>query len=201
MVNGARAITRYRLIWLAIIVAVVAVTLLAVFARPFTPVAIEDVKSAVREDNPPGKSYSEEKFGQLVANMQELELSLSSGSGDLRLRVWAEQASKDKQTYQITNGALQFAMENHNTLLVRVEDAKFAAEEHAVSVSGSLTGYITGSNQYFEARRLSWDMNTNEVQTEKVMYIAPNIQVSGECMCLDMDTGNVRFEGTVEASV
>jgi len=198
---GAGAITRYRIIWLAVVAAGVVVTLLIVFGRPFTPVALEDVKSAVREDNPTSQSYSEEKFGQLVANMHELEMSLSSGSGDLRLRVWAEEAVKDKRSYAINNGALQFAMENRNTLLVRVEDARFAEEDQAVKVSGSLTGYITGSNQYFEAKQLSWDMSTNEVRTEKVTYIAPNIQVSGECMCLDMDTGNVRFEGTVEASV
>jgi hypothetical protein len=117
------------------------------------------------------------------------------------VRIWARQAEKNETGYAIEDGVLQFAMEERSTLMLHVEDATFTAATDIVELSGSLTGHVTGSDQYFEATKLTWKLDSTLVRTDKVVYRAPNIDVSGERMILDLASGEVRFEGQVEAGV
>jgi hypothetical protein len=201
MRNGAGFITRYRITWLLMLAAVVAVTLVLVFSRSVPPVSIEDVKPSVYRANKPEPEYQEERFADLIIDMNELEISLSSSDGSLKVRIWAREAVKNQAGYAIADGVLQFAMEERSTLLLRVQDAVFTLATGEVNVSGSLVGHVTGSDQYFEAQKLSWFQDESLIHTDKVTYRAPSIDVSGERMTLDLETGVVRFEGAVKAGV
>ena len=201
MRNGAGLVTRYRITWLMLLVLAIAVTLLLIFGRSVTPVASTDVKPSIITKNQPEQQYEEEPFADLIVNMTELELSLSSSDGALKVRIWARQAEKNQAGYAIADGVLQFAMEERSTLLLRVQNAEFAMATGEVAVSGSLVGHITGSSLFFETQELIWRQDENRINTAKVTYRAPNIEVTGERMTLDLETGVVRFEGAVEAGV
>lgn len=201
MRNGAGLVTRYRITWIVMLALAIAVTLALVFCRSVIPVPMEDVKPSVQNAAQSEQQYEEEPFADLIVNMTELELSLSSGDGSLKVRIWAREAEKNLTGYSISDGVLQFAMEERSTLMLRVQDAIFTLATGEVEVSGSLVGHITGSSQYFEAQKLTWRQDENLIHTAKVLYRAPSIEVSGEHMNLDLETGVVQFEGAVEAGV
>lgn len=223
MRNGKALITRYRIGWLLLVALfVIAVVWLVVVSSP-APVAPGDVRSAVQVENPPAQTVQEgtRMLQRLKANMTELQLTVSAGEGQLRLRIWAAAARKDGSRYAIEDGLLQFEMENRDTLLLRVEDAVLQYDQRAellaaaldslwwlrtpsagaLRVNGSLTGLIVGTDQYFEATGLLWDQLSSQIRTSTVTYRAGGIEVDGERMCLDLVTGEITFEGPVEARV
>lgn len=223
MRNGKALITRYRISWLLVVgLFVIVVVWLVVVSSP-SPVAPGDVRSAVESENPPAQRLKsdDEMLERLKANMTELELTVSAGEGQLRLRVWAAAAKKEGSRYEIDDGLLQFEMESRDTLLLRVEDGALEYSTHALQlarmleslwwldppptgvlwVNGALTGRIVGTDQYFEATGLIWDQFSGQIRTDTVEYRAGGVEVNGQCMCLDLLTGEINFEGAVEASV
>ena len=70
-----------------------------------------------------------------------------------------------------------------------------------VRISGSLSGYISGTKQYFETTELVWYMSSTDVKTNTVSYRTPNMTVRGERMNLDLATRHITFEGAVEAGM
>lgn len=193
--------TLYRLGWLGLLVLAVAVTLWLVFGRPAAPVDLADVKPKYASPEAAAPKIQEEPFADLILSMNEMELSLSSSDGSLKVRMWASKAEKNETGYSLEDGVLQFAMEDHNTLMLRVQEATFTTATDTVELSGSLVGHVTGSDQYFEATKLTWNRNETVIHTDKVVYRAPNIDVSGERMTLDFTTGVVSFEGEVQAGI
>jgi lipopolysaccharide export system protein LptC len=211
--RGGGIVTRYRLGWLGLVVLAVAATLLLVFGRQVAPVPLEDVKPSIAPPDRSVPEFQEKPFADLIVNMSELELSLSSSDGALKLRIWATKADKTERGYELEDGVLQFAMEERGTLVLRVQEATFTIATDTVELSGSLVGQIMSNDQaddrnrgldnyqYFEATKLIWNLNEDMVHTDKVVYRAPNIDVSGERMTLDLSTRVVTFEGKVEAGV
>ena len=167
MRNGQALITRYRVRWLLLVALfVIVVAWLVVVSSP-SPVAPGDVRSAVQSENPPAQRLKGEgeMLERLKADMTELQLTISAGEGQLRLRVWAAAAKKEGTRYEIDDGLLQFEMENRDTLLLRVEDGALEYSAHALQlartleslwwmkppstgvleVNGALTGLIVGT--------------------------------------------------------
>jgi len=194
-------VTAYRLTWLAMLAIVVAITLWLALGRRVEPVSPEDVRPSIATPVNLTQEYQKEPFADLIVNMSELELSLNSSDGSLKLRIWARKAEKNETGYEIEDGALQFEMAEGSVLELHVQDATFTAATDIVELSGSLTGHVTGSDQYFAATKLTWKLDGTLIRTDKVVYRAPNIDVSGERMTLDLASGEVRFEGQVEAGV
>ena len=223
MRNGQALITRYRVRWLLLVALfVIVVAWLVVVSSP-SPVAPGDVRSAVQSENPPAQRLKGEgeMLERLKADMTELQLTISAGEGQLRLRVWAAAAKKEGTRYEIDDGLLQFEMENRDTLLLRVEDGALEYSAHALQlartleslwwmkppstgvleVNGALTGLIVGTDQVVEATGLIWDQFSGQIRTDTVEYRAGGVEVSGQCMCLDLLTDEIYFEGAVEASL
>jgi len=179
------------------------------------PVPPEDVKPSIAPPDRSDIEIQEEPFADLIVNMSELELSLSSSVGELKVLLLAHQAEKNETGYAIEDGKLQFAIEERSTLELRVQDATLTTSDgitatDTLELSGYLVGHVTGSDQYFEATRLTCDLNGVKtdsedvvyyVYTDKVVYRAPSIDVSGERMILELPSGIVKFEGRVEASI
>jgi hypothetical protein len=214
--SGAGIVTTYRLTWLVLLALVVAATVWLALGRRIVPVPANEVRPTIAAQEEPQQEYRQEPFADLIIEMNEIELSLSSREGSLKLRVWAREAEKNETGYAISDGVLQFAMEERSTLLLHVQDASLATATDTVELSGSLVGHVmdgsqtgevqpdaddTGGDQYFEATRLTWNMNESVIRSDKVVYRAPSIDVSGERMILDLATGGIEFEGKVEAGV
>lgn len=211
--RGGGIVTVYRLGWVGLLALAVVVTIWLAFGRQVALVAPEDVKPSIARSDEPEPEFREEPFAELTVDMYEPELSLSSDDGSLKLQIRAKQAEKNESGYALTDGVLQFAIEERSVLLLWVKDAAFTAATDTVVLSGSLVGRITGSNQdgdqdsdqgnyqYFEATRLTWDRREPVVRTDKVVYRTKNIDVNGERMALNLRTGEVNLEGKVEAGV
>jgi hypothetical protein len=218
MRSGAGIVTAYRLTWLVMLAIVVAITLWLALGRRVAPVAPEDVKPSIAKPEALTQEYQEEPFADLIVNMSELELSLSSSDGKMKLRLWATRAEKNETGYAIEDGVLQFAIEERSNLMLHVQDATFTTATDTVELSGSLVGHVMSGtdeenqepDQYFEATKLTWKLDGTTTDTgeivwyvyaDKVVYRAPKIDVSGERMILELPSGKVRFEGQVEAGV
>jgi hypothetical protein len=205
MRSRAPLLSGYWLFWAAVLVAfglavwwVVAVWL---HSPRFTEVKPEEVQStAVPTPNPEPQNIGE-AAGPLKIDVNKAELSLSSGDGELKMRLWAAKASKIEDYFTIDEGTLQFTMKDHNTLLLRVTDAEYRRNRGVATVSGTLVGSIEGTGQYFSAEKLSWDQAGHTVTTETVRYVGPHVDVTGKQMRINMDTGVVTFEGPVEAAI
>ena len=131
------------------------------------------------------------------------------------MKLWMDKATKSSSPagapdsdgplgggdYQITSGALQFVLGDKQTLLLRVTDGRYLQAKDIATVSGTLVGYLQGSQQWFTAERVVWDSHGQTLNAETVRYVAPGFEVSGSKMSVDLTTDEVRFEGPVEAGV
>jgi hypothetical protein len=210
---------------------VIVVAWLVVISRPAPVAPGDVRSAVHSENPPAQRLEGEEEMlERLKANMTELELTVSASEGQLRLRVWAAAARKDETRYEIDDGLLQFEMENRDTLLLRVEDALLTLDPRLtrmfstldslwwmstpvaglLRVERSLTGIIierrspgqeAGTNSYFEATGLLWDGIHGMINAGSVTYSAGDIEVNGQSMLLNLRTGEINFEGAVEASL
>lgn len=150
--------------------------------------------------NPP-EQQAQPRPGPVTVDVNGASLTLSSSDGSLQMRVWADQAVKNGQTYTVSEGALQFVLENRDTLLVRVTDAKLQSDKNVARVDGALLGHLLASGQYFSAKHLIWSLNEKYVTVEDMTYIGPSIEVHGRQMRIDLASGTIDFQGSVEAGV
>jgi hypothetical protein len=84
---------------------------------------------------------------------------------------------------------------------VRVTDAKLQADSSMARVDGALLGHLVSSGQYFSAKHLLWSLNEKYVTVEDITYIGPSIEVHGRQMRIDLASGTIDFQGSVEAGV
>ena len=121
--------------------------------------------------------------------------------GDVEMRLWVKTGTRDGSTFKLIEGTMQFLLKDKRTLLLRITDGSFASEEGRVRVEGSITGNVDGTSQYFEARQLVWSEHSNQVETHSVRYIGPYVDVTGDNMIIDVETGQVFFDGPVTAGI
>jgi hypothetical protein len=129
------------------------------------------------------------------------EFVIKSADGSLVMHVWADEARKDEGRYSVREGVLQFVMDQKNTLILKVSNANFSDASGIARVSGTIVGHIVGSEQFFSAEDLTWDQSTEQVRATTVSFVGPSLEVKGERMVIELDTGEVRFDGTVTAGV
>jgi hypothetical protein len=195
----------YRLFWLAVLLLLGGGTWWLLFISPqadiFTQVVPEEVKSVALDDsNPPAESVGKDE-GPIKVEISKATLTVASTDGELKMRVWADKAVKNAGVYKLQEGALEFALQNRETLLLRVSDAGFRVEANTARVEGTIIGQIKQSNQFFSAEKLSWNLSSHSVRAERVRYVGPNIEVSGAAMTIDLATGVVEFDGPVQAGI
>ena len=183
MRTNAGLVTRYRVRWLTIVVAFVGVLVWLVVNHSSSPVDADDVKSAVKEANPPPQTIKQQA-GPLNINTENLELSLSSGDGSLVMRIWAGSARKIGSRYEISNGAMQFVTDESDTVLLQLEDAVYTQDEGVARIEGSIIGHISGSEHYFDARSVEWDITGNLLEAAAVTFRSPIFEVTGDEMPL-----------------
>lgn len=160
----------------------------------------EAMQKSEFSDSPQEQSVDEQARG-LKVGLDEAQITLSSGDGQLKMRMWATKGEKEGATYKVKDGVLQFALENKDTLILKVSDAEYRVEQDIAYVKGTLTGYLVGSQQFFSAAELAWDQQGKAVTAKKVTYTGPHAVVSGEEMQVDLATGEVHFKGPVEAGI
>lgn len=191
--------SRYRLIWATLVFLFVGATILTVWLMTPAPVSPDDIKTA-QSKNPPPQTL-EERAAPVNIDLENVEVVLSSSDGSLKMQLWAKKARRDNGALMIIQGALQFEMENRNTMLVMISDGIYSQDDKEAKVNGVLRGKIEESQQYFEASELTWDISGTEIKTQDVNYYSPTIEVTGGCMCLDLKTGEIIFEKTVDAAI
>lgn len=190
--------------WGTILLALGAGVYYALFApgagRDLPEIPPEAMQSSEFADAPKEQSVDEQARG-LKVGLEEAQITLSSGDGKLKMRMWATDGQKDGATYRVNDGVLLFALENQDSLILKVSDAEYRVEQDIAYVKGTLTGYLVGSQQFFSAAELAWDQQDKSVTARKVTYTGPHVEVSGEEMQVDMATGEVRFRGPVDAGI
>jgi len=175
------------------------------FIKPSNPIFTEvdpgAVKSNAINDDPITTTTLEERMGNVGVDVDGVDFSLSSPDGELILRLWAKQGCKEGKIFALAEGVMMFSLPEHDSLLLKLSDSLFSTETDTVEISGTITGEVLGTGQFFEAQELHWRLDKQQVSANKVIYRGPNIDVSGEQMTLDLATGEIAFEGLVEAGV
>lgn len=193
-----------RLRWLAIILLLGCAVWYGLFLLPSN---MRRIKLAEVQTNEPGAQTSEpeksidEQAEGMRMNVNNAQITMSSGDGQMKMRMWAESGDKNGDVYGIDQGALQFALESRDTLILKVTDGKFTQKKESAQVEGTLIGYIVGSQQFFSASTLTWDPNGRLVTATRVTFSSPHMEVTGDRMTINLETGEVRFEGPVEAGI
>ena len=175
------------------------------FLRPRDPdstrVSPQEVQSPVIDQaNPPEQQVSK-RPDPVNVDVNGASLTLSSSDGSLQMRVWADTAAKQGTNFDIKQGAMQFVMENRDTLLLRVNDASMSTVSNVVKVSGSIVGRLVSGGQFFSANKLRWDQDLKRVEVSEVHYVGPGVEVTGKLMLIDLATSEVTFQGPVKAGI
>jgi len=165
------------------------------------PVLPGQVRTTAFSDSPVPEQTIKQRTQPLRLSVSGADFTLSSSDGTLKMRVWADKAAKSGGAYDLSEGALEFVLQNHDTLLLRVTDGTFRVESGVAQVSGTLIGHLVSGGQYFSAERLTWDQRSHAVQAERVRYTGPNIDVRGDQMSINLETGKAEFTGPVEAGI
>lgn len=193
--------TAYGMLWFAVVGVFVGLSWLALTRGQLDRIAPGELDSGdIRPIDQPGASI-EEGFVATDLTLRGAELTVSSADGDLRMRIYADLGAKRDNVYSIEQGGLLFTLENEDTLLLRLSNATYRREAGVITVRGTLTGYITEGGQFFQASELLWDESARSVSTQEVRYVSPSLEVRGERMNIDLETGTVRFDGEVEVGV
>jgi len=201
-----RFLSGYRVFWLAFLALLAGSLYYGLFIResadilPPIDIAQVQMEEPGGQTSKPGENL-DEQAQDLRVDLEEAEITLSSGDGKLKMRIWADKGERDGQNYSITEGALQFALESRDTLILKVSDATYRRSESLALVEGELTGYIVGSQQYFSASSIIWDPRGKSVSATRVTYSSPHLEVTGDEMSMNLETGEVRFAGPVEAGI
>lgn len=198
-------INAYRVFWLAAVLLFAISVYWVLFVRPRDPASTrvkpEEVQSPVIDQaNPPEQSVSK-RPDPVNVDVNGASLTLSSSDGTLQMRVWADAAAKQGTNFEIKQGALQFLMANKDTLLMRLNDASMSTVSNVVQVNGSIIGRLVNGGQYFSANKLRWDQSQKRVEVSEVRYIGPGVEVTGKSMSINLATGEVTFQGPVEAGI
>ncbi len=205
MRNWRNLINPYRLAWLAVVLLFALAIYWVLFLRPRDPASTrvrpEEVQSPVVDQGNPPEQQASKRPEPFRVDVSGASLALTSKDGTLSMRVWADEAFKHGTDYNIKEGALMFVLDNRDTMLVRVTDASMSTVSNVATVSGTLVGQLVVGGQYFSARELKWNQETATVQVSEVRYVGPGVEVSGRKMYIDLATGEVRFEGPVEAGI
>lgn len=151
------------------------------------------------EEEDPADSFQDTAPREIVVD--DADFNITGADGDVEMKLWVKSGTRDGSEFKLVQGTLQFQMKNHSTLLLNVTDGLFASEEGSVRVEGSITGQIYGTDQFFEARRLVWQQDSNTVHTETVRYIGPFVDVTAQSMDFDVESGEVTFSGPVTAGI
>ena len=193
-------ITYYRARWLVFVALFVLGALWLVLGYQAPRVSPDDIKSAVKQENPPPQTI-QQRAGPLSLDLGGMDLSLSSSDGSLKMRLWAADAHKTGDRYEISGGAMQFATDSDTTVTLEVDDAVYTQDDGIVRIIGAIKGVISGSEQYFEANEVEWDQSGNTLRTGLVNFRSPFFEVSGSEMSIDLLTGEIRFTGPITAGV
>jgi hypothetical protein len=203
--NWRNWINPYRLAWLAAVLLFACAVYWLLFLRPRDPASMrvrpEEVQSPVVDQGNPPQQQASKRPEPFSVDVSGASLTLSSKDGTLQMRVWADEAFKHGTDYSIKEGALQFVLDNRDTMLVRVSDAKMSTVSNIATVSGAIVGQLVDSGQYFSARKLTWDQGGATVIVSEVRYVGPSVEVTGRTMVIDLTSGEVSFEGPVEAGI
>ncbi len=157
-------------------------------------------QSAAQEDADAKATTFEDTAPKEIV-LDNADFSITGQSGNVEMKLWVKTGTRDGNEFKLKEGTLQFQMKNHSTLLLNVTDGLFASGENSVQVEGSITGQIYGTEQFFEAKRLIWQQDSNCIQTESVRYIGPFVDVTALGMQFDVESGEVKFDGPVTAGI
>ncbi len=175
------------------------------FVKPANPIFTEVDPGAVKinsiDDDPIEIADINKRMGDVGVQVGGVDFSLSSRDGELILRLWAKEGGKVGNTFTLEEGVILFSLPEHDALLLKLSDSKFTSEIGTVEISGTITGEVLGTGQFFQAQELHWRLDEQQITANKVVYRGPNIDVSGEQMNLNLETGEISFEGLVEAGV
>jgi hypothetical protein len=200
-VEGRRRVTGYAVAWTGLAAGFVVGLWLLLTRLPAEQLRPGELEPLTRVPNERSGPTIDDELSATDLTLGDAELTVSSSDGKLRMRVLIHTGRKERGLYTIEEGALQFSLGDKETLLLRLNNATYQREAGVARVRGTLVGYIAEGGQYFKAEELAWDRSSSSVTTEEVRYVGPSLEVTGERMRVNLETGVVKFEGPVEVGI
>jgi hypothetical protein len=167
----------------------------------FTKVAANQVRLANEAPDEPRQQTPSQPPEPSSVDVSKAEMTIASADGYLKLHLWADSVRKDGGTVQVADGLMQFEMENRDTLLLELTDARYEETDDSLHIAGELRGIVEKEQLQFTAREVEWDRQKNTILARQVVLSGPVVNVTGDEMEFDMLTGIIQFHGPVRAGL
>lgn len=200
-------ISAYSLAWAMLLVLFAAAIWWAVSNAPGRRLRPEEVAGARRVPEQAPAASIDESLSATDIFVKGTEWTETGKDGKVTMRVRFEEATKQRGLYAIREGTLRFSLRNKetgedkDTLVITLSNASYSAEAGLIRVKGTLLGQVAQGGHFFKAEELSWDQGEMRVRTRQVQYRGPSIDVSGRGMSVNLENGEVRFDGEVEVGI
>jgi len=200
-------ISRYAAVWILAIAAFGGAVWWLITSAPGPRITSSQLSSNPRAQASTPAASIDERLSATNVKIRKSEFTVNSEDGSVKLRVLAAEGSKQRDVYNIRDGALEFSLSKdgaankQNVVVVHINNATYSSSAGVVHVRGSLVGRIAAGGHTFSADELSWDEGQKKVTTSEVRYVGPNLDVSGKRMSVDLETGTVSFDGPVEVGI
>jgi hypothetical protein len=149
----------------------------------------------------------DESLSATDIDLKQGKLTVNGDDGRITMVASIAEGVKKRNLYSINNGRMTFLLKSKRTgaeketLVLQLNNATYTREAGLVKVRGTLIGQIAEGGHYFKAEELSWDQSEQRVSTKEISYRGPGIDVSGKQMSIDLETGEVRFDGPVDVGI
>jgi hypothetical protein len=197
----------YVLVWATVLLLFAVGVWWAVESAPTRKIDQQDfnVRTSAQGEQP-SASINETLSGTDIVT-EDAKLTVNGDDGKITMVIEVDSGVKRRSFYNITDGKLTFLLRSKQTgtdketVVIRLANATYSKEAGLVTVRGTLMGQIAEGGHSFLAKEMSWDQGLMRVSTKEIQYRGPGVDVSGKEMSIDLETGEVRFNGTVDVGI
>lgn len=199
-------VTPYMLLWCGVLLLFAGGVWWAVQHAPTRPIDPDDFtsKASVHSDR---AATIDETLSATDIETKNAEWTVNGDDGKITLIASVDEGVKKRSQYSITNGKLTFLLKSKQTgaqkeqVVIDLANAVYKKEEGLVTVRGTLHGSISAGGHEFLAKEMNWNQSQHKVTTKEISYRGPGVDVSGKEMSIDLETGEVRFDGPVDVGI
>jgi len=203
----AGRITTYMLVWTSLLLLFAAGVWWMVEHAPIGAIKPAEFTSKAAQQDSQSAATIDQTLSATDIQTKNATWTVNGDKGKVTLVANIQQGIKRKSFYSIDGGTITFLLKNKQTgtdqqqLVLTLANATYSKEAGLVKVRGTLHGNITAGGHEFLAEELSWDQSQHHVIANEISYSAPGVAVSGKQMSIDLETGEVRFNGPVDVGI
>jgi hypothetical protein len=195
------------LAWSGVLLLFVGFVWWAIEKAPTKPIDPGDFTSKASVQGSQPEATIDQTLSATDIETKNAKWTVNGDDGKITLVASVAEGVKSRSQYSITDGTLTFLLRSKQTgaqkeqVVINLANAEYRKEEGLVTVRGTLHGTISAGGHQFLAEEMSWNQSRHEVTTRQISYRGPGVDVNGKQMSINLETGEVRFDGPVDVGI